>query len=167
MPACFTAYVIAVVHALPGACLWSQNLEAATGHQQAPADPCRGRFPTSRGPGQAVYGRALALAMALPHSLGPHAGCCLCHLATQCHSIRSAMYKKKKKKERKRKYYAFQRQFNEKPSITLGCPDMNLTMREHIGLKMVGPLFVPSCICFRSLSRQQESHRVLFLLMLE
>jgi len=48
-----------------------------------------------------------------------------------------------------------------------GQPCKNLTTREHmIGLNVIGLLFVPSCICSRWLLRQQESHRVLFLLML-
>ncbi len=32
--------------------------------------------------------------------------------------------KEKKRKEKKRKDYAFWRQFNEKPSIIPGCPEM-------------------------------------------
>jgi len=32
--------------------------------------------------------------------------------------------KEKKRKEKKRKDYAFRRQFNEKPSIVPGCPEI-------------------------------------------
>jgi hypothetical protein len=52
-------------------------------------------------------------------SLYPTAHCSSARiLADTCQWLR----KEKKRKKRKRKDYAFRRQFNEKPSIILGCP---------------------------------------------
>jgi len=37
-----------------------------------------------------------------------------------------SMLKEKEKKRKKRKDYAFRRQFNEKPSIIPGCPEVSM-----------------------------------------